>query len=558
MTDPHRHSSNEYDVIVAGAGPTGLVLAIDLGRRGVRTLLLERDPTTKAWPKMDRSNARTMEIFRRLGFADDIRAVGYPPEASMDVLIVQSLAQEPLAVLRYPTVAEHREKIRATRDGSEPLEPYQLVSQNDVEPVLKRIAEQTPNVTVRFGCELTDFEQSADVVRARLRDTDGNESLALASFLVGCDGGVSTVRKKLGIKLEGRGGIVEQLQITFRSRDLYDRIPIGKGRHYYVADEQGASFVVQGSRKDFTMNLRPAEGLDLAAEIRKRIGFDVEFQVMNSRRWKLHLLLAERYREGRVLIAGDAAHLVIPTGGLGMNMGVGDAIDLGWKLAGTVQGWGGPALLDSYETERRKVGARNVQASGWAAEGMFMWRGYWKPEITEDSPRGAQVRAELGAAADTDQRRVHEMIGVELGYSYAGSDLIAFEADNIDDWDTTTYTPHARPGVRIPHVWLSDGRAMQDALGPDYALLDLSGTADTSVVEAAFAAAGAPLQVLRSDEPEARAVYGAPLLLLRPDLHVFWRGDELPDAKELTAAATGHGRGAFGRPAGAQTEGQQP
>ena len=152
---------------MVGAGPVGFVLAIDLGRRGVRTLLLERDPATKAWPKMDRSNARTMEIFRRLGFANDVRAVGYPPEASMDVLIVQSLAEEPLAILRYPTVAEHREKIRTTHDGSEPLEPYQLVSQNDLEPVLKRIAEETPNVTVRFGCELTDFDQDADVVRAR-------------------------------------------------------------------------------------------------------------------------------------------------------------------------------------------------------------------------------------------------------------------------------------------------------------------------------------------------------------------------------------------------------
>jgi 2-polyprenyl-6-methoxyphenol hydroxylase-like FAD-dependent oxidoreductase len=366
--------ADAFDVVVVGAGPVGLVLAIDLGRRGVRTLLIEKDPTTKQWPKMDRSNARTMEFFRRLGFADEVRALGYPADASMDVLIVRSLAKEPLAVLKYPTVSEHRKAIRDARDGSEPLEPYQLVSQNDIEPLLKRIAEATPNVVVRYGCELTGFEQAADGVQATVCDLDGSATVVRALYLVGCDGGVSTVRKRLGIKLSGRGAITEQLQITFRSDDLYDKIPIGKGRHYYVADEQGAAFVVQGSRREFTLNLRPSDDIDLRAAISERIGFDIDFEVLKSRRWKLHLLLADHYRDGRVFLAGDAAHLVIPTGGLGMNMGVGDSIDLSWKLAGTIHGWGGPGLLDSYEPERRKVGARNVEASGWAAEGMFLWR----------------------------------------------------------------------------------------------------------------------------------------------------------------------------------------
>lgn len=345
------------------------------------------------------------------------------------------------------------------------------------------------------------------------------------------------------------------MQITFRSDDLYDKILIGKGRHYYVADEQGAAFVVQGSRREFTLNLRTSDDIDPRTAISERIGFDVDFEVLNSRRWKLHLLLADRYRDGRVFLAGDAAHLVIPTGGLGMNMGVGDAIDLAWKLAGTVHGWGGPGLLDSYEPERRKVGARNVNASGWAAEGVSLWRALWKPEIGEDTPRGAAARAELAAAADQHQRRVHEMIGVELGYSYAGSDLIAYEPGNVEDWDTITYTPHARPGVRIPHVWLRDGRAMQDVLGADYALLDLAGRTDTSRVEAAFSRAGAPLQVFHSDEPGARAVYGASLLLLRPDLHVFWRGERLPDADRLTTAATGFAQDRFGVPAHSSAEG---
>jgi len=276
--------------------------------------------------------------------------------------------------------------------------------------------------------------------------------------------------------------------------------------------------------------------------------------VVNSRKWKLHLLLAERYREGRVFIAGDAAHLVIPSGGLGMNTGVGDAIDLSWKLAGTIQGWGGPALLGSYETERRKVGARNVDAAGWAAEGMFLWQATWRPEINDDTPEGAKVRAEVAASASVNNRRVYEMIGVELGYSYAGSDLIAYEPDNIDDWDTLVYTPHARPGVRLPHVWLSDGRAIQDLLEDGYVLLDLDGDADTYALAVAFAERGVPLQVLHMNEPEARTVYGAPLLLLRPDMHVFWRGDRLVDPPGLAAAALGYATAPYAAPDVAATK----
>jgi 2-polyprenyl-6-methoxyphenol hydroxylase-like FAD-dependent oxidoreductase len=533
--------SSEFDVVVVGAGPVGFTLAIDLGRRGARTLLIEKDPDTKQWPKMDRSNARTMEFYRRLGFADRVRELGYPPEASMDVFIVTRLVDPPLMRLHYPSVADHRAKIAATTDHSEPLEPYQLVSQNDLEPLLKEIAESTPNVTVSFGCELTGFSQDDHGVDVRLRTLDGHDQAVRADYLAGCDGGRSTVRKELGIKLQGRGGLANMRQVTFRSEGLYDAIPIGKGRHYYVADRLNSGFVVQGSRKDFTFGGSIPDGIDLEQAIRDRLGFDTDIEVRNSISWKFHLLLAERYREGRVFLAGDAVHLVIPTGGLGMNTGVGDAIDLSWKLAGTIHGWGGPGLLDSYEPERRRVGQRNVNAAGWAAEGMMMWRALWGPEVTDDTPAGAAKRAEIGHAADLYHRRVHEMVGVELGYSYAGSDLIAFEADNITDWDTTIYTAHTRPGVRIPHIWLTDGRAIQDALGANYNFVDLTGRCDSKELEAAFSRLGVPLQVLRIDDPHVREVYECSLLLLRPDLHIYWRGDALPDAvTELAAAATGH------------------
>jgi len=532
---------SDFDVVVVGAGPVGLTLAIDLGRRGARTLLLEKDPTTKQYPKMDRSNARTMEFYRRLGVADRVRALGYPPDASMDVFIVTRLCDPPLARLHYPSVAEHRAKIAACKDASEPLEPYQLVSQNDLEPLLKEVAESTPNVTVRFGCELTDFVQDGEGVGLSVKSPEGAQQTIRASYLVGCDGGKSTVRKTLGIKLEGQGNIRATRQICFRSESFYENIPIGKGRHYYVADKEGSAFVVQGTRKEITLNTALPDGADLEQEVRNRAGFDFDFKLLNVSDWKLHLLVAERFREGRVFLAGDAVHLVIPTGGLGMNTGVGDAFDLSWKLAGTIAGWGGPGLLDSYEQERRKVALRNTKASGWAAAGMGMWRKLCRPEVMDDTPEGMALRAEIGQTAERHHRRVHEMIGVELGYSYAGSDLIALEPDNITDWDTTKYSPHTRPGVRVPHVWLKDGRAMQDVLGDNYTLLDLTGACDTAVLEMAFDRVGVPLEVIRLDDAHIRGVYGCSLLLLRPDLHIFWRGEALSlAADQIALAATGH------------------
>ena len=233
-------------------------------------------------------------------------------------------------------------------------------------------------------------------------------------------------------------------------------------------------------------------------------------------------------------------HLVIPSGGLGMNTGVGDAFDLSWKLAGVIKGWGGPGLLDGYERERRPIGIRNVAAAGWAAAGVPIWRALVTLAVYDDTPEGEQVRSALAASFDVNHRRMHGMVGVESNYSYAGSPLIANEPGNVAEWETSRYEPHARPGVRVPHMWLKDGRALQDVLGDDYTLLDLRGDCDAAPLVAAFRALGAPFDVLRLDEARVRAVYGASVLLLRPDLHIAWRGDVAPpDPVGLAAQVTG-------------------
>lgn len=541
MSSPQSRSGHDaFDVIVAGAGPVGLTLAIDLGRRGVRTLLLERNPTTGPWPKMDRTNARSMELFRRLGIVDQVRALGYPPDNPMDVFLLTRMTEPPLAVLKFGSVAEKRAEVAACTDGTLPLEPYQLVSQNKVEPLLKEIAEATANVTVRYGEGLDNFEEDDHGVNVTVQLHEGGTKHYRASFVVGCDGGVSTVRKRLGVKLEGQGGIREMRQVVFGSEDLYERIPVGKGRHYNFVD--GSVIVAQGDRKEFTLHTALPEDSDFITLLRDLIGFDCQLEIRKVISWRLNLLLAQRYRAGRVFMAGDAIHLVIPTGGLGMNTGLADALDLSWKLAGTVHGWAGPGLLESYEQERRPVGVRNIEASGWAAAGVGIWSALVTPQLHEVSAAGGELRKQVGASFTVNQGRMHGMRGAEFGYSYANSPIVSPEAGNMPEWDINVYTPSARPGVRVPHMWLNDGRALQDVLGNDYTLLDLGGDCDTAGLQAAFRAIGAPLQVLRLDEPHLRAVFGRSVLLLRPDLHIAWSGDSpLPDTTALAKRVTGQG-----------------
>ena len=528
-------------VLIAGAGPVGLTLAIDLGQRGVRCTVVERNPGPSPYPKMERCNARTMEIYRRMGIAERIRDAGYPRDNPMDVFIVTSLTEAPILHLPYPSVTELKRRAAALNDGTQPLEPYQIISQYTLEPLLKAVAGATPGITLRYGCELASFTQDAGGVTARLRRADGGGESVRALYLAGCDGGTSTVRGQLGIRLEGEPGILELWQALFRCDDLYERIPIGKGRHYHVADDKATQLIVQDSTRHFTLHTVAPDEDTVRRRFGEVIGLPLRYEMLSANRWTQRLMLAGRYGEGRVFLAGDAAHLVVPTGGLGMNTGVGDAIDLAWKLAGTLAGWGGPRLLASYAIERRQIGMRNLAASRHASLGRRKWRAAWRPEIGEDSPAGRAARDNLARIADVEQRKTNEILGIELGYRYIDSPLIAREPGEAPDPDAMAYTPTTWPGARLPHLWLADGGALHDRLGAGYTLLRLADkAADTAALEHALSATGAPFEVRTFGETPLREVYGCDLLLLRPDLHIVWRGNAPPaDPAALAAMATG-------------------
>ena len=430
-----------------------MTLAIDLGRRGVRCTLIEQKDAPQFLPKMERCNARTMEIYRRMGIADEVRAAGLPADCPMDVFIVLSLTEPPLLHLPYPSVAQAKAQIAATNDGTLPLEPYQLISQYTLEPLLKSIAETLPTV-------IGALRLRAPVVRRRMRRGHARTVQARRqdfgdhgrAYLVGCDGGSSVVRRQLGIGLQGDANLLQLRQALYCCDDLYERIPIGKGRHYHVADDHATQLIVQDSTRHFTLHSVVETDADMAAMFERTVAMPVEYEMLYVGEWRQNLLLADRYGQGRVFLAGDAVHLVIPTGGLGMNTGVGDAIDLSLEArrrccrAGVAR-----SLLPSYEIERRQVGERNVAASRYATLGRRKWRAAYRPNIRDDTPEGAATRANLIRIADVEQRKSNEMIGAELGYRYVGSPLIwpePGEGPSTISW-TTFRPPGPARGCRM-------------------------------------------------------------------------------------------------------------
>ncbi len=489
-----------------------MTVARTLASFGVRSLLVERHPATTRHPKMDITNGRSMELFRRLGVADRLRAVAVPEENNFDISWITSLAREAggreLHRFRYPSVAEKRAEILACNDGTQPREPAMRVSQVMIEPVLRDAIVDHPLVDARWSVALEDFEQDEAGVTVTLRSEEtGATERVRCDFLAGCDGGTSRVRERLGIALEGRAAVAHRYMIHFRSgaRELLQAF--GVAWHYQT--DKG-TLIAQDDKDTWTLQTRPPAGVDpndidpnaiLDAWAGRR--FPREILVANP--WFTHLLLAERYQAARVFLAGDAAHQYIPTGGYGMNTGIGDAVDLGWKLATAVKGFAAPGLLASYESERRPVGYRNRLASERHTGVRLKIAELYQSERDPDA-RGRAIAA-LGNAEN-------ESWGIEFGYRYDGV-----------EGDPLRYQPTTAPGARLPSVFLADGSALYDHLGPWFTLLRF-GDADPSPL---IDAAPVPLEIVNVAESRLAPIYGAKLVLVRPDTHVAWRGHDCDD-----------------------------
>lgn len=518
-------------VIIAGAGPVGMTLACELARRGISTLLAERNATTTRHPKMDITNGRSMELFRRLGLAEKLRAVGVPETNNFDVSWITTLSGHELHRFRYPSVAQWRALIRERNDGSMPGEPPMRVSQVEIEPVLAQAVRSHGLIEARWDVAFEGLAQDVAGVTVTLRPAGGGAEQVRCDYLIGCDGGASQVRHCLDIGLDGEAAIMQRFMTHFRSTatDVLQRF--GVAWHYQSAH---GTLIAQNDRDVWTLQSRFADGaasqaVDPHELVHDFAGCDFDYEILVANSWTPHLLVAQSYGLERVFLAGDAAHQYIPTGGYGMNTGIGDACDLGWKLAAVLHGFASPALLRSYERERRPVGVRNREASRRHSVTRREIGSLYGADLNAPDAAGEVARAEAGRRIAAIGNAENESFGIELGYIYRDLPIVCVEPDgDIPDCDGR-YIPTTVPGARLPSVMLHDGTPIYDRLGQWFTLL-CCGAMPSGALIAAAEKFALPLQVLRID-PEHEPVYGRALLLVRPDQHVVWRGAACNDVQ---------------------------
>ncbi|MCW6536752.1 FAD-dependent oxidoreductase [Sphingomonas lycopersici] len=521
----------DFPVIVAGGGPVGLATAYELQSRGIQVLLVERNASTTRHPKMDVTNGRSMELFRRFGLAEAIRDVAVPRSSPMDVVWVTRLSEWVLARFAYPNVDEWRDEIRRVNDGAQPLEPYMRLSQVVLEPTLRALLEQSPHVEVRFGWSFEHFDDDGESVHVTLREVaTGRLEKKRCALLAGCDGGGSVVRERLGFSWEGEHNVARFYMVHFRSeaRDLLQRF--GVAWHYQ--SPTGSTLIAQDDREIWTLHcLLPedaaSEDIDPAQLVFDALGREIPIEVIQANPWSPHLVLSTGYGRGRVWLAGDAVHQVIPTGGYGMNTGIGDAADLAWKFAAVLEGWGGPFLLPSIEAERRPVGAGVVEASGGHMQVRFEIAKAYDPIIHEATPEGAAARTKYGKLISSLGNLENEARGVELGYRYRNSPIVCAEGDE-PKWTARDYVPSTWPGARAPHVFLEDGTAIFDLFGPWFTLLRFTDASAEPLLDAARLR-NVPVELLDVRDEQVHAIYERDFILIRPDQHVAWRGNVMPD-----------------------------
>jgi len=522
----------ETPVLIAGGGPVGLSLALELEHRGTRAILIERNPTTTQHPKMDITNGRTMEHFRRLGIVEEVRSHAVPPDHPVAVVWCTRVGEWELARFDYPSVDRRRQVIHDLNDGSLPLEPDMRISQVVLEPVLKDILEMRGNhVDVRFGWSLESFEQDSEGVTSVVRSTaTGAIEQIRSEYLAGCDGAGSVTRKGLGIDLDVMSRTRPVYMIHFRSRDreLFERF----GTAWHLQSPIAGTVIAQNDLDTWTLHGPMPRDVDESeidpqAYLFELLGQEVDCEILVANTWRPALAVAESYGRDRVWLAGDSAHQYIPTGGYGMNTGVGDAVDLGWKLDAMIKGWGGPTLLGSYDQERRPVGFRARSAS---AEHMDVRRkiyAEYTSEVHEDSAAGAHARHKLGARIEELGNLENEAHGIVFGYRYDTSPIVCHENSDPPIEQMAHYAPSTWPGLRVPSLILEDETAIFDKLGPGFTLLRF-GDADSKPIEDAAEVRGVPLDVVDIGDAKARELYQRALVMVRPDQHVAWRGDVAP------------------------------
>ena len=540
----------DYPVVVVGGGSVGLSLAAELGWRGVHCLVIEERDHLNDHPRANAVANRTMEYYRRWGIDQAITDAGIPPSLPAEYIWVSSLHGREIHRVSLPPFDE----LVATRraggyaEDEHSWSPYlkTITGQNLVEEAILDYVEARESVDFRFGWQLLDFDQDDEGVTCHLEQVaTGRHETVRAQFLAGCDGGRSVVRRKFGIEYEGDAGLASFVSLYFRAPDMIDHHSFGHGNIFFPMHRDYRGFMLTwDDDKTYTYHLILDDGqewsdVDPRQAVQAVVGAEFEIEVIGVQPWTAHALVAKEYVRGRVALAGDAAHLFSPTGGFGMNTGVSDAIDLAWRFEAALDGWAGPALLPSYEQERRPIGRRNTDEAAdcfWRLMNVMQDGDSLDAEGPEYDARREELRLDL-----KDQEKLIASSGTLLGYRYEGSDIIVADGSPEPPDDARRYVPTARPGHRAPHVWLDNGDALYDRFGKGFTLLQLGEVAcDVSDFVERAAELNMPLQVVRVTESLAYEVYGTDLALIRPDLMVAWRLTEAQvDALEILNTVRG-------------------
>ena len=538
-------------VAIAGGGPAGLMLALFLDSHGVRSVIFNSERTARRHPKGSTHNSRTMEHHRRLGNARRIRDLCLPINNPTDVSYYTSLTGWELGRIHMQSEAEKR-RTRANAPVTDQIvEPLLRANQMYVESFLFEHVKTRPNIEVRFGWTVNGFQEDAAGVTVEAESENGHETWR-AQYLVGCDGGRSFVRRSLALRYSGFGSLDSphyggrQNATYLRAPTLYrDHLAHRIGWNYWMVNPKGRCTIISlNNTEEFLAFSKAPDDIetptndDLVRVIHRAVGTELPVSIIDNWPWTAGVaLVADRFLSNRVVLAGDACHLFTPTGGFGMNTGMDDASNLGWKLAALVQGWGGTNLLQSYEIERKPIAHRNTIA----ARELNKQLANMPPidAIEEDSPKGeAQrnvVRAHTAGLAEE-----YASIGVQIGARYDGSPILVPDGAPPSD-DYHNYTPSSVPGGRAPHFWFGDGRdygdSLFDRLGRGFTLLRLGPKPpDAAAIEAAARARQVPFSVLDVPAGYARDLYGCDLALIRPDQYVAWRGNAPPSDPDRVVA----------------------
>jgi 2-polyprenyl-6-methoxyphenol hydroxylase-like FAD-dependent oxidoreductase len=519
------------DVLIIGAGPVGLSLAIELGRRGIRALIIEQNDRVGYQPRAKTTNVRSMEHIRRWGLAEKIReASPLPQDFPRQVVFATRL-------FGY-TLATFENAFYGARTPNELFpEPAEWIPQYVVETVLRGHVETLPSVALRFATRLETASQTGAGVTAEAVDlTTGEKQNIRAAYLVGADGARSKTRQLLGLAMEGQHAYGQHQSTIIRAPALAAQNPQEKAIMYWLVNGESHGVLSPLDRDDiwtFGTVVAPGAAAMDEAETRHRlhqaVGRAFDFDIMVTDLWAAHQLIANRYRVGRILLAGDACHLHPPFGGYGMNMGIGDAVDLGWKLAAILRGWGDPALLDSYEQERRPIHQRVIREA--VENHSSLSAAFVQDALEQAGPEGDATRHQVGADIQRVKVREFKTLGVVLGYHYSGSPIVVSDGSEPPEEHYGNYQPSAHPGCLAPHLWLGENISLYDTFGADFTLLVT--TPDAMAEANAFLGParrlGLPLAVTAPRDGRLRDLYGARLALIRPDQHVAWRGDRAPE-----------------------------